>query len=134
MDIFREVRDLGLPWGHYVVFGAGPLAAHGIRPTNDVDLFVTNALYEQLRRAGWEEQELVERPGERYLAHGIYEADDTWRYGEYDPTPEAVIAGAEIINGVPFAPLGEVLRWKRAWGRPKDLVDVGLIEAYLNSG
>jgi len=65
------------------------------------------------------------------LVHGVYEANDTRRFGEYDPTPEDTIAAADIIYGVPFAPLAEVLKWKKAFGQPKDLVDIELIYQHL---
>lgn len=131
VDIFQRVQALGLPLGQYVVFGGGPLAAHGIRSTTDVDLFVTSALYERLKLAGWEEKD-VQAPGEgRYLAQGIYDAACTWHYREYNPAPEELIAAADIIQGLPFAPLAEVLKWKRAFGRAKDLADIALIEEFM---
>lgn len=133
MDIFQQVKALGLPLGQYVVFGSGPLAARGIRSSSDVDLFTTTALYNQLKADGWQEVEKPVEAGGLYLAHGIYEADDTWHYGTYDPRPEEVIAAADTIDGVPFASLVEVLTWKRAFGRPKDVADVRLIEAYLST-
>lgn len=131
MDIFALVKALKLPDWQYVVFGAGPLAAHGIHATNDVDLFVTTALYQRLKVSGWSEK--TTSTGGLYLASGIYEADDMWEYGEYNPTVEELIAAAEVIQGVPFAPLGEVLKWKRAFGRPKDRDDVLLIEEHLRT-
>lgn len=131
MDIFREVKALDLPFGQYVVFGSGPLAAHGIRATNDVDLFVTTALYDKLKAEGWEEKELVTPAGGLYLSHLLYAANDTWEYGTYNPTSEALIASAEIIEGVPFAQLTDVLTWKAAFGRPKDMADMTLIEEYI---
>jgi hypothetical protein len=134
MDIFEAVGRLGLPVGRYVVFGSGPLAAHGIRETGDVDLLVTTALYEALRADGWEEKILGGPFGGRFLVRGVYEVTDSWDYGDYNPTPEALIAAAEMINGIPFAPLAEVLRWKQAFGRPKDLADVELIEQHLRGG
>lgn len=132
MDIFAEVKRLNLPIGQYVVFGSGPLMAHGIRDTTDVDLFVTPTLYQTLKADGWDEKELNNPPGGVCLFRGTYEADDTWHYGDYDPTPEEIIGIADMIQGVPFAPLVEVLKWKQAFGRPKDVADVGLIEQYLN--
>lgn len=113
------------------MFGAGTLAAHGIRATNDVDLFVTTALYQHLKAAGWSEK--TTSTGGLYLASGIYEADDTWEYGKYNPSVEELIAAAEVILGVPFAPLDEVLKWKRAFGRPKDMQDARLIEEHLHA-
>jgi hypothetical protein len=133
VDIFQAVKTLSLPLGQYIVFGSGPLAAHGIRPTSDVDLFVTTALYKKLKAEGWEEKELHTPPGGLYLSRGIYDADDTWDYGTYNPTPEALIAVAEIIDGVPFAPLMDVLKWKAAFGRPKDLADLELIQQHLST-
>jgi hypothetical protein len=132
VDIFAEVKHVSLPLGQYVVFGSGPLMAHGIRDSADVDLFVTPTLYQTLKADGWEEKELNNPPGGVCLFRGIYEADDTWHYGVYDPTPEQVISVAEVIHEVPFAPLTEVLRWKRAFGRPKDVADVELIERHLS--
>jgi hypothetical protein len=131
MDIFQNVEALHLPPNQYVVFGSGPLEAYGIRPTRDVDLFVTSVLYQELKVAGWEEKTWDLMPGKYLAKDGLYEADDTWHYGDYDPTPEEIIAVADIIRGVPFAPIIEVLKWKRAFGRPKDLADIALIEQYL---
>ncbi|MDT3400301.1 hypothetical protein RKE29_27430 [Streptomyces sp. B1866] len=128
MDIFDAVRRLGLPTGHYVVFGGAPLMAHGIRETTDIDLFVTSTLYEALKADGWEEKG---SGGSRHLARGVFEVFDTWDYGDYNPAPEDIIAAAETIDGVPFAPLTEVLKWKKAFGRPKDAADVELIEHHL---
>lgn len=131
MTIFEEVKRLGLPLGEYVVFGSGPLAARGIRDSDDIDLFVTSRLYEQLKAEGWPEQPWPEGGGR--LVNGDVEADDTWNYGDYRPTPEEVIARAELINGVPFAPLTEVLAWKRAFGRDKDLHDIELIQDFMSN-
>lgn len=121
-----------MPFGQYVVFGSGPLAAHGIRLTSDVDLFVTTTLYETLKAEGWDEKELNTPAGGLYLSRGIYEAVDTWDYGTYNPAPEVLIATADVIGGVPFAPLTDVLRWKAASGRPKDVADIALIQNHLS--
>lgn len=56
MDIFRKVKDLNLPYGQYVIFGSGPLEAHGIRKTRDVDLLITTKLYKELKTRGWQEK------------------------------------------------------------------------------
>ena len=130
MNIFQKVKELNLPPGQYVVFGSGPLAAHSIRPTRDVDLFVTTALYQQLKNEGWEEKGWPLTGGKYLSKDDLYEVDDTWHYGDYNPAPEAIIAVADIMDGVPFAPLAEVLKWKKAFGRPKDLKDIILIEQY----
>lgn len=130
MDIIEVVKALNLPLGHYVVFGSGPMAAHGIRQSRDIDLLVTNKLYEQLKDEGWQEKAWDEGGGYR-LVRGVFEADDSWNYGSYNPTPEEIISKSGIIDGIPFAPLDEVVKWKQTFGRPKDLTDVELIEQFL---
>ena len=129
-DIINKVKDLNLPLGQYVVFGSAPLAVHDIRQTQDIDLFVTASLYQQLKNSeGWQEREWDS--GGHYLSKGIFEVDDSWDYGDYNPSPEEIIAIAEVWQGVSFAPLSEVLKWKKAFGREKDKVDVNLLERYL---
>lgn len=107
MNIIEKVKQLNLPQGQYVVFGSGPLMIHGIRESHDIDLLVTPALYKKL------------------------EADSTWQVREW-PDGSNYLAKAEMIEGVSFAPLREVLKWKQAYGRPKDMADVRLIAEYLS--
>lgn len=52
-------------------------------------------------------------------------------FREYTPDPQYLIDNAEIINGVPFVKLEEVIKWKKAFGRPKDLEDIKRIEEFL---
>lgn len=52
MNIFDHVKSLNLPFGEYVVIGSGVMSAHGIRQHKDVDLLVTPALYETLKKDG----------------------------------------------------------------------------------
>jgi hypothetical protein len=42
---------------------------------------------------------------------------------------DALIDNAEIIDGLPFARLEDVLAFKRFYGRPKDIAHVCLYEA-----
>ncbi len=130
MNIISEIKELNLPLGQYVVFGSGPLVIHGIRETRDIDLLVTKELYSQLKNEVWEEKELDS--GGNYLSKDVIEVDDSWSYGSYNPAPEEIIAKAEIHHGIPFAPLTEVLKWKEAFGRPKDIQDAELIKEYID--
>lgn len=54
MDIYKEIDQLDLPTGEYVVLGSGILGALGIRAIADVDLLVTPSLFARLRERGWE--------------------------------------------------------------------------------
>jgi hypothetical protein len=131
MDIVSEVKLLELPPGQYVVFGSGPMQVHGIRESSDIDLLFLPELYEKLKQDGWREKILETHPQGRYMYRDNIEAGDNWDYGTYNPDPKWLIENAEIINGIPFAPLREVIKWKKAFGRRKDLDDIKLIEEYL---
>jgi hypothetical protein len=49
----------------------------------------------------------------------------------YNPDINMLIKNAEIINGLAFTRLTDVIDFKRALGRPKDLVDIDLIRKRL---
>ncbi len=83
-EIVRKVKELGWPEGSYVVFGSGPLAAAGLREAGDIDFLVSKELFEQLRRAGW--QELVKAPDDRPLVFDVFEAHNNWDFSSYKPT------------------------------------------------
>src|SRR3989344_3543000 len=127
-DIVTKVRALGLPKDSYIVFGSCPLAAVGIRESNDIDMLVSEQVYEQLRNDGW--QQLDKGPRDKPLVHDVFEAHTNWDFSSYSPTLDELLANAMDIEGVPFASIEDVRKWKVASGRPKDLVDIGLIDEY----
>lgn len=130
MDIVKEVKKLNLPEGRYVVFGSGPLHVHGIRESKDIDILATEEVFESLRKTG-EWQEVVRPNGVRVLLKGKYDIGKSWHSDNYHPTTQMLIDTAETIDGVPFANLNEVLKWKKGRGTPKDKRDVELMENYL---
>ena len=128
-EIIHKVKALELPKGSYIVFGSCPLAAVGIREAQDIDLLVTPELFAKLQKAGW--QEVDKGPGDKPVAYSVYEAHANWDFTSYKPTLKQLLKTATMFDGVPFASLDEVRKWKKASGRPKDLVDIKLIDQYL---
>ena len=128
-DIITKVKKLGLPKGSYIVFGSCPMAIAGIREAGDIDFLVDSRLFEDLKVRGWEQIE--KSPNDRPLVRDEFEAHNSWDFSAYKPTLEHLLKIADIVDGVPFANLQEVLKWKTASGRPKDLVDIKLIKEYL---
>ncbi len=59
------------------------------------------------------------------------EAGKDWDYGSYNPSLKELPETAEIVDGIPFASLEEVIKWKKAFGRDKDKRDVELIKKCL---
>lgn len=136
--ISERVKRLGFPVGEYVVVG-GAMEAHGIREAGDLDIVVTESLFASLIDQGWEVCEcdacreewnrgsarrMLKRPGIDILS------DYSWKDAYRADTAE-LIKNADIIDGVPYAPLTELVKWKRAAGREKDMRDIELIEQYL---
>ena len=54
-DVISKMKSLSLPEGSYVVFGSGPMAALGIREVNDIDLYVSTEVLEELKQKGWKQ-------------------------------------------------------------------------------
>jgi len=127
MNIFEDVKILNLPVGEYAVVGGGVLAAHGLREYQDVDLIVTKNLYEYLHATGW----AIAEDKENVIRKGKYEADSNFHWKEYRPDIDKLIKEADIINGIPFIKLQELLIFKKNLARNKDLEDIKLIEKYL---
>jgi hypothetical protein len=130
-EIVSKVKSLNLPVGSYIVFGSCPMAIAGIREAGDIDFLVSTELFEQLARSGW--KQIEKSPNDKPLIKDEFEAHSNWNFSSYKPTLEYLLKTAEIIDNIPFASLAEVLKWKNASGRPKDTIDVKLIEEYLKN-
>ena len=132
MNAIDEVKKLDLPAGEYLVCGSGIMSALGIRECSDIDLLVTPSLFEELKRRGWDYHEVeIDGRSRPKLTYGPAEAYTELWYGNERVPGDALIAEAEIIDGVPFQPLHELLKMKRAMNREKDRRDIESIEKYL---
>lgn len=128
-EIITKVKGLNFPEDSYVVFGSCPLAAFGIREANDIDLLVSEEIFTELKENGW--QELRKGSNDIPLVHDVFEAHNNWNFSSYNPTLKHLLTSATLVDGVPFASLEEVRKWKVASGRSKDLADIELIDRYL---
>jgi hypothetical protein len=117
--LLDEVRALGLPAGHFVLFGSAPLFVRGIvPPTGDVDVLVRGPAWDVARTLG-----LVVRLSPYdvevvRLLDGRIEIGTVWGIGDVDV--DRLIDTAETIDGLPFARLADVRAYKELAGRPKD--------------
>ncbi len=128
-EVISKVKTLNLPKDLYVVFGSCPMAIAGIRETGDIDMLVSEEIFAKLKKAGW--QELYKGPDDKPLTHDCFEAHSNWDFSPYNPTLKHLLLTATVVDGVPFASLEEVRKWKFASARPKDLTDIKLIDEYL---
>ncbi|MFZ1075727.1 MAG: hypothetical protein WAN50_05130 [Minisyncoccia bacterium] len=130
-EIIAKVKELDLPAGSFVVFGGSPLAVAGLREANDIDLLVTQEVYDDLKDKGW--QEIEKGPNDKALSHGVFEAHNNWDFSFYNPTLKDLLVNAVEIDGIQFASIDDVRKWKEASGRTKDIRDIELIDRYLET-
>ena len=130
-DVLAKIKTLHLPKGSYIVYGAAPFAIYGIRDVRDIDMLVSSELYEILEKKGWEK--VQKGPKDEPLTYDIFEAHNTWEFSPYAPTFEELLSRAVECEDVMFASLEDVRKWKEASGRPKDIIDLKLIDDYLAS-
>jgi len=114
-QLIKILLDLNLPSEDYAIFGSGPMMAHGIKEANDLDLIVRNNAWKIVQKEG--------TPPE-------IEAWNSWGPGKWDI--DKLIDEAEVIEGIRFVRLAEVLKWKKMVNRPKDADHIKMIEQYLN--
>lgn len=129
MDFPSKLKELNLPEGSYVVVASGILQAHGIRPTQDIDLIVSQEVYDHYLNQGWAQKQNPD--GTTALVNDVFDIGLSWDDPNNDPNLQDILRGAEWIDGVPYANLKRVLKWKRFMLREKDFRDIKLIEDYL---
>lgn len=126
-DLFAALRSLDLPSGDFVIFGSGPLIIRGIiEATNDLDIVSRGAAWDKARSKG---EKLILSDGAHLASFfdGAITGGATWKYGSFDI--DELIDSAEMIDGLPFAPLVCVVEYKRNADRPKDREHLRLMEA-----
>ena len=129
--LFDEVRSLDLPRGQFALFGSTPMGIRGLKACNDIDMVVSEELFAELKEGGQWKVKIFEGDGKEYIVKGNCEAFQEWGPGDWNM--QELIESAEIIEGLPFVTLENLLRWKKLNGREKDLRDVITIEQFLEA-
>jgi len=125
--LLNEFRKLRLPDGAYAIYGSGPLAIRGIRNAHDLDVIVSDSLYQKLKT------QYPKDPKKERIKIGEVEIYPSWAWEPKIKGLEEAIKRAEIIGGFRFIRLDDLLDCKEKMGRPKDFEDIKLIEKYLNN-
>lgn len=128
-EIISKVKKLNFPKGSYIVFGSCPLAIVGIREANDIDLLVSPEILKKLRTLGW--KQVIKGPNDTPLVRDVFEAHDDWNFSSYSPTLQDLLTNAIEVDGILFASIEDVRKWKVASGREKDFKDIELIDLFL---
>lgn len=118
---------LDLPPGDFAVHGSGALLLRGMVDTvTDLDVVARAAAWQRACELGPVEHgalDPVVRPRGDVEIWGGWLGDDI----------DALIGGAEIVEGWPCVRLAEVLAFKERLARPKDRRHIALLRAVLRS-
>lgn len=129
--LFKEMENINLPTGNFAVFGSGPICVRGLRECRDLDVVVTEKVFNEcLRNSDWE---LKKRNNNECLKNKNFEIELWKDWAPGDHNIQELIKDSEFINGIPFVKLEYVLKWKKINNREKDLKDIKIIEDYLKN-
>jgi len=128
-QLIVKLSALGLPPDDFAVFGSGPMMAHGLlSEAHDLDIAARGRAWDMARALG-PVGKGTHGGNKVELAGGLIEIFDAWGPGGWDV--DELIDTAEVIDGIRFVTLENVLKWKKMMNRPKDIEHIRLIEAYL---
>ncbi len=127
--LFDKARALGLPAGEYVIVGSGPLGVRGLRAMSDVDIMVSDRLWQDFAK---DHAVIASDVPKILLAEDVecfsslsFPAQPGW------PTAEEQLAQAEKIDGLYFQSIDHSLFFKSHSDRAKDINDVALLKDFL---
>jgi hypothetical protein len=129
----KNLKELQFPIGKYAIFGSGPMSVRGLRDSRDLDLIVSGDIFSRLKGSGEWKYKTFDREVRNIemLEKDEIELYKSWGPGEWDV--DKLIKESEIIDGIPFVRLKEVLKWKKISDRNKDRKDIKIIEGYLKT-
>jgi hypothetical protein len=131
LNYIEELTGLNLPSGQYAIFGSGPLAIRNLRDAGDIDIIVTQELWEKLAKTHPQTVKETIKGPVTSINIGHLEIYRDWL--NLTPKIKELIETADIINNLPFVKLEYVIEWKTYMGRDKDKNDLKLIKTHLNS-
>ncbi len=131
---FAHLRNFNLPTDQYAITGSGPLVIRNLKAIGDIDIIVSQGLWDDLAaQFGVADQDGVRKivlPGE--IVEAFHEGSFyTAPVDDKAPTIASRIAHAEIIDGLPFDSIENILYYKQKDAREKDLKDILLIEQWM---
>ena len=138
VDLIQKLQSLNLPTKDYVIFGSTPIAAHGL-----MDFSLVKDLDIIARGDAWKKAvDLSEVPPKEtdlkfgqflgfFEEKGEYKIQifTGWPHGEWNI--DELIDNADIIGGMRFVKLENVLKWKKTRNRPSDAEQIEILEKYL---
>ena len=128
--LLLELKSFNLPNDKFAVGGSGSLAVRGIREANDLDLVVSDGLWEELlEKYSPVKDDDIGKAGINKIV--LSKNIEVW--GKFEGLFSAAeqIKTADEIEGIKYVNLEIIKIIKTQYGRIEDQRDVMLIEKYL---
>ena len=124
--IAKQLSRLKVTPSEAIIVGSGILAALGIRPSNDIDLMVSEETFARVAGQGYPVAQYADGSGQLII-------DDTeLMYSWLKHTFDDIKPNAVCIHGLWFMSLQDLRTMKVHHNRPKDHRDIKLIDEYLS--
>lgn len=123
--LIAELKKLNFPNDSFAIYGSGVLAALGIRDCRDIDIIVKQTFWTAL----------LNKFKDNFNGKSI-ELGNISIWNNYLPLKDktdSLIERAIVINNIRYVKIEDLLRWKKAMKRDKDIVDIRLIKKYLSN-
>lgn len=131
--LIQYIISMGMPPGDFAIFGSGPMAMHGLRSIDhDIDVIARGPAWEKAKEYAFPENSPMRFGKFIRLLDGKVEIYHSW-FPKDAWDIDYLIDNAEIVDGVRYVRLEEVLKYKKIRNSIKDALDIKLIEEYLNS-
>jgi len=115
--------EFGLDCDDFVLFGSAPLLAYGLREDiRDLDVVTRGRTWRHVSARGISDVGAVSGDTVTHFWGGRIQFSQGWISPAWDP--DELIDSAEVIEGLRFARLTDVLAYKQVLRRPKDIVDI----------
>ena len=128
-ELLAIVDKFDLNLTDMVIFGSGPLLAKGLRANiHDLDIVARSKTWRLVKRHGERSFGKVNGARIAQFSDGLIQFSAGWVSEEWEAA--ALIDRAEIIQGLPFALLEDVLVYKQYLNRPKDRQDIDRLREF----
>jgi len=120
------VSELDLDVRDFVIFGSGPLLAHGLRyGIHDLDVVARGPAWQRVLGHGCPGTGSVNGAPMALFWDGLIQFSQGWITADWDA--DDLIDRAQRLQGWPFATLADVLAYKEILLRPKDYPDIAAL-------
>ena len=125
-ELIAKTKRVGLEQEQFAVFGSAVMAVRGMREAPNIDIIVTDKQWIELLK--------TDKPDdEGFIRRGPVKISNWWFAPTKKPLPQ-LIKEAEMIDGLPFVQIENVLDYKIGLQSHKDIRDVEMINNYLTNG